>query len=126
MSLALTVRDYIASQIVTLIGDTNLFHGGFPDDAPDISVNVEGLPGGSENESGIISTGIQIIARALDYEGAESWAYAVYNELANQPGFDGMGSEDVKYCEVLQMPYFAMKDARNRYLFITTFLMRKE
>lgn len=126
MSLALDIIDYIEDNVESLTVDTNLFHGGFPDDAPDLCVTVDVIPGGTENRSGMKTIPFQVIARDEDYEGSNTLINSVYDIFANKPGFDGLGSESVKYCQPIQTPYFSMKDDRNRYLFIATFLLRKD
>jgi len=126
MSLTANLVAYIATNSALTV-DTDLFVGQIMSDVPNHAVWIQEGLGSSENESGIESHLINVYAQDATFLLAETLAMLVYDLLAHKPGFSGddLSSEDIFYCEPLGMPGVLNQDAKGRYVFLTTFMVRK-
>jgi len=126
MSLTANLTDYLETNLSLTI-DTDLFVGQVESDLPDHAVWVREAPGSTETESGLESRIIEVFAQDKTFLLGEALAYTVYNLLAHKPGFSGddLSSENIFYCEPQGMPGILHRDAKGRYVFLTTFMVRK-
>lgn len=122
MSFILDMADYVAAN-TTLVIDTDLYIGEEAVNSPDECVTILSSPGSFRTESGLDIQTVQILVKGKSFISAEELSQVVYNLLANKPGFDGL--DGIFYCEVLNAPYPAERDARGRYIFTMNFVIRK-
>jgi len=126
MSLTVNLTEYLDTNLSLTI-DTDLFVGQVESDLPDHAVWNREAPGSTETESGLESRIIEIFAQDKTFLLGEVLAYTVYDLLAHKPGFSGddLSSENIFYCEPQGMPGILHQDAKGRYVFLLTFMVRK-
>lgn len=118
----LDLVNFIDAQ-TSLTLDTNLFLGRYVVDAPNGSVCVLETSSGVENDSGLMTHPIQVLARDKDYTGARALNYLVHEVLRNKPGFSGVS--DVFFCEVIKNPIFISVLDDGSHVFGSDYLIRR-
>ncbi len=126
MSLTTNLVSHIATNS-SLVIDTDLFVAQAPFDNPNSCVWVQEVAGSTKNESELQQRIIAVYTQDITYLLAETLANVVFDILEHKPGFSGddLSSENILYCEPVGMPGILHQDSKGRYVFLSTFMVRK-
>lgn len=121
MSFLSSIAEYVAQETILTL-DTDLFIGSDVYSVPNRAVTLQEVDG-DENESGLIVTYVDVIAKELSYEAAKTLIYLVFDLLAHKAGYSGVS--DVLYCDVGSAPRYADRDDRCFYFTCNLIFRRK-